>query len=205
VPLWADDHDWAASLAQLATVDGLMLTGGADIDPVIYQGDAQKCEALDPERDRREVEALRFARERLLPTLGICRGMQLMNVCLGEPGQKGSLLPDIEQEPVRHRANSDGSSSFHSVEVYPGTKLASILGGSGTYRVNSRHHQGLREQHLAAGLRIAAVSRDGIVEGVEAPSDWALFGVQCHPERRGEAPEFERVIAALIAIAAERD
>jgi putative glutamine amidotransferase len=117
-----------------------------------------------------------------LPVLAICRGMQLLNVCLG-----GSLLQHIDSGG--HVAG-EGGSAWHEVSVEPGTKLHGVLGAT-RVTVNSRHHQAVTPDRLAPGLRITALSDDGLVEGVEGLSQRWLVGVQWHPERlEDDAPAF---------------
>ncbi len=201
VPLPRDSDCWEA---ELRDVDGLMLTGGVDVDPDLYGVEkSAECQPPDPVRDRRETEALRFALERGLPVLGICRGFQFLNVYLG-----GTLLQDIPTERpealTHHRPEGTERSSFHSLRVLPGTKLETIVGSPGPVGVNSRHHQGMVEGQLAPGLRINALAEDGIVEGLESADGRFLVGVQCHPERPGEAPEMEAVFRALVDAARQR-
>ncbi|MCL5108298.1 MAG: gamma-glutamyl-gamma-aminobutyrate hydrolase family protein [Chloroflexi bacterium] len=198
LPLLADAPDWQAELAR---ADGLLLTGGGDIGAAYYGLDAcAACRAVDPRRDRLELLALETANRRRLPTLGICRGMQFLNVAWPS-ASPGRLLPDLPRQPIRHTLLADRSSSYHMVTVDAGTRLAAILGRTGVLQVNSRHHQGLSRNQLAGGLRAAAVADDGVVEALEAPGDRFVVGVQCHPERSGEAPEMARVFVALVETA----
>ncbi len=203
LPLWRDDPAWEAKMLR---AQGLLLTGGGDIDPVLYGAPERGlcCEGVDRARDERELAAYRLARRYGLPILGICRGMQFLNVLYADGERRGSLLVDLPPGGVRHRAFADKTSAFHAVTVTEGTQLAAILGRGGRYTVNSRHHQGMQVEHLAAGLVPSAVADDGIVEALEAPRERFLLGVQCHPERPGEAPEFAAVIRALVVAAGER-
>ncbi len=200
LPLWSDDPAWEEAIARAR---GLLLTGGGDIDPALYgaAGSRLRCQGVDRERDERELAAFQVARGRGLPILGICRGMQFLNVAFAAGGRRGHLLADLPPSAVRHRAHPDRTSAFHPVTVRVGTQLAAILGRGGPFTVNSRHHQGLQAEHLAAGLVPAAVADDGVVEALEAPGERFLLGVQCHPERPGEAPEFAAVIRALVVAA----
>ena len=202
VPLWDDDENWRARLAES---DGVLFTGGGDISPTLYDGrDGDPAlVSVEPRRDERERAVFAYAWESCLPMLGICRGMQLLNVVYAQGGKPGSLLANVAQTPVRHKSFHDRhrSSAYHDVEVRAGTRLAAIVGGQGTYAVNSRHHQGLHESELAAGLVVSATAPDGLVEAIESPDGRFVLGVQCHPEREGEAPAFVAVIEALVQAA----
>jgi putative glutamine amidotransferase len=160
---------------------GLLLTGGVDIDPRLYgQAPGTQTHEWNRDRDDFELGLLRDALDGDIPVLAICRGHQLLNVCLG-----GGLLQHIDSE--EHRAlNDEGHSSrWHEVSLSGDSRLASIYGFE-KLRVNSRHHQAVTREVLARGLRVAAVSDDGLVEGVESESHTWVVGVQWHPERDEE-------------------
>jgi putative glutamine amidotransferase len=162
---------------RLAEVDGLLLTGGRDVDPRLYgQEPVPETQPPNPERDRMELELLREALDRDLPVLGICRGLQLLNVSHG-----GTLIQHLPGDPHRSsQAPVDSSRPAHEVCVAPDTKLAAIL-GEGQHPVNSRHHQAVAQ--LGAGLRVSAEStKDGIIEGLECPDKKFAVAVQWHPE-----------------------
>ena len=181
----------------LTEATGLMLTGGPDVNPALY-GEAPDPKAklqLNRPRDDMELPLLSQALKRDLPVLAICRGMQLLNVCFGGrlvqdlPGHKGQQRSDGEWEPVHHM-----------IYLSPGSKLAAILGSGGFMRLNSRHHQGLREAQKAPTLLATAYSLDdGLIEGLESPvHDWVI-GVQCHPEREEDVPSsFRRLFQAFV-------
>ncbi len=193
------------ALDALPPFDGLVLTSGVDVDPSRYGAERdERVATIDPGRDEAETTLLEQALAQGIPVLCICRGFQLLNVVQG-----GSLLQHlVDREPHRARRGADGEtveSGWHTVAVEPGTLLASITGG-GELRVNSRHHQAVETHRVAPGVRVAAVSPDGIVEAIEVPGHpWAL-GVQWHPERAemvddpaaaaGAAPLFEAFVAA---------
>jgi gamma-glutamyl-gamma-aminobutyrate hydrolase PuuD len=168
----------------LMVCDGLLLTGGVDVDPSLYNElPHAMTQTPVPGRDALELALLRAALEQDLPVLAICRGVQLLNVCLG-----GSLLQHIEQPG--HVVDEGNVSSWHEVSVQRGTKLYDVL-GAGRVMVNSRHHQAVTPDRLAPGLRVTAMSDDGLVEGVEGTSQRWLVGVQWHPERlENEAVNF---------------
>ena len=145
---------------------------------------SEMCIRDSPKRDQFELDLLRGALVRHMPVLAICRGMHLLNVALG-----GKLIQDIPN----HRAGpaaEDRKSAYHRIYISPGSRLGAIIGAGGFVRVNSRHHQGLREAQKAGPLIASAYSLDdGIIEAVESPDyDWVI-GVQWHPEREDEMPK----------------
>lgn len=192
--------------ASLDGFDGLLLTGGGDVDPGIYGG--RPHPALDPpnaKRDELELTAVRVARERGLPVFGICRGMQVMNVGLG-----GTLYEDVPDqfEPrgglrLRHRQTPDfdRAEPTHEVDLVAGSRIAEILGSS-CVRVNSLHHQAVRR--LAHDLRAVGTTRDGLIEAIEARFESPFFlGVQWHPEEMHDRDGPARTLfAAFVAAAA---
>ncbi len=189
VPLLTTQPEWTAAIRTLC---GLVLSGGNAVDPRRYgQVNEGRCRTVIPERDALEYEAFEFCRDNHLPILGVCRGHQFLNVACG-----GSMLQDLAITTVEHEATGDAS-AFHPVTVTPGTRLAA-LAGAGPVRVNSRHHQGLRAEHGAPGLRVAAVAADGVVEGIEAADGRFLVGIQFHPERPGEVPGMAGIFRLLV-------
>jgi putative glutamine amidotransferase len=176
----------------LDLLDGLVLAGGADIDPASY-GDTPHPETLDtvPERDRFEIALVRAAIERNLPVLGICRGMQLINVAYG-----GTLLQHLPEhfghhEHLRVVGTFDGAD--HDVELIEGT-LAARAAGETHHATKSHHHQGV--DRLGEGLRISGhSSMDGLPEAIEMDDRRFVLGVQWHPE----ADQRSRVVGALVA------
>ena len=164
----------------LSRLDGVLFTGGGDIMTSYYQdADHPKVSGVEADRDRLELLILERVVNDGKPFLGICRGLQLINVGLG-----GTLYADIaDQVPgaARHDCYPDWERDYlaHSVEVGQGTRLAGIL-GEGMVEVNSLHHQAIRE--LAPDLVATAYSPDGIVEAVEMPDHPYGIAVQWHPE-----------------------
>lgn len=180
VPPASEETAAAAAGSVLAAVAGLVLTGGEDVDPRWY-GAAPSPRGGVPHRarDATEIALIRTARAQALPTLAICRGIQIVNVACG-----GSLIQDIPTErsgALNHKQPSARDARTHAVRVEAGTRTADALGAS-VIAVNSFHHQAV--DRLGAGLRVTAHAPDGIVEGVEsAPDDpWWLTAVQWHPE-----------------------
>jgi putative glutamine amidotransferase len=161
----------------LAAVKGLVLTGGEDVDPSEYGAPSQGSEPAHRERDRCELGLVRLAHERNLPTLAICRGIQVVNVALG-----GTLVQDIPSEcpsAIEHQSKVR-EMRVHDVYIEPESKLALAVGAT-KVTVNSSHHQALAR--VAQGLRVTGTSPDGIIEGAEWQGDyWWMLGVQWHPE-----------------------
>lgn len=170
----------------VARVDGLVLTGGDDVDARLYgQEPHPTADAADAARDRSEIALARAARAAGLPTLAICRGVQVLNVAFD-----GTLVQDIaSQRPgalVHTRADARAE-RVHEVALAAGTRLAALCGAP-RIGVNSMHHQAL--DRVADGLRLAARADDGIVEAVEWADDaWWMVGVQWHPEELDRSAE----------------
>jgi putative glutamine amidotransferase len=188
--------------AALSTMDGLLLSGGADVNPSRYGQPNVGSREIEDDRDELEAAAWQAARARGVPVLGICRGLQAINVFSG-----GSILQHVEG----HAGAGWGSGrpATHPLQLVPGTRLAELLGDGdplATLEVNAYHHQGIRSSDLAPGLRAAAwadSSAGPLVEGLESETDQFVVGVQCHPERVDSTPEsFERLFAAFVAEAA---
>jgi len=177
----------------LDAVDGLIFSGGSDLDPSLYGEDAHdQTTGVVRERDDFELSLMRAALERDVPVLAICRGSQVLNVALG--GDLEQHVPDRVGSDV-HKETA-GVFSEHDVEVLGGTRLAAILGERGD--VKSHHHQGFGS--LGEGLRESARAPDGTVEALEDPSRRFTLGVLWHPEEGEDLALFE----ALVAAAAER-
>ncbi|MDQ3244691.1 MAG: gamma-glutamyl-gamma-aminobutyrate hydrolase family protein, partial [Gemmatimonadota bacterium] len=175
-----------AARAIMARVDGLVLTGGEDVDPALYGQDPHpKAGAPNRARDDTEIALVRAARDLHKPVLAICRGPQLLNVALG-----GSLIQDIPSQvpgALGHNADSERATRIHEVEIVPGSLIARAI-GSTRISVNSVHHQSAMD--VAKGLRVTARAPDGIIEGLESDStDWWVMAVQWHPEEMNDSPE----------------
>ncbi|MFN8571854.1 MAG: gamma-glutamyl-gamma-aminobutyrate hydrolase family protein [Gemmatimonadaceae bacterium] len=185
----------------LAAVSGLVLSGGEDVDPLHYGEDRHPATGdPHPERDACELELARWARDHSLPTLAICRGVQLLNVSLG-----GTLIQDIPSlisNAESHEASQQRAARTHAVHVEPDSHLAEALGTT-DLRVNSIHHQAL--DRVAAGLRVTARAADGVIEGVEwSDNNWWALGVQWHPEELTDTSEaWDRRLFAAFAAACE--
>jgi putative glutamine amidotransferase len=180
----------------LAKLDGLILAGGADIDPASYgeERDPQTHDTV-PERDRFEVALTRAAIERDLPVLGICRGMQLINIACG--GTLIQHLPDRFGHGEHRRVVGSFEGSDHEVNLVEGS-LAQEAAGQPVHTTKSHHHQGV--DCLGAGLVISGTSvfEDELAEAIEVPGKSFVLGVQWHPEADPESS----VVAALVDAAA---
>jgi len=190
----------AASLEQLgAKLQGLLLTGGGDMDPARF-GQAPHPTLYDvaPSRDTLETSALNLSLARGVPVLAVCRGVQVLNVALG-----GTLYQDVATEPgtqIPHSQKEPRDQPTHKVKITPGSRLAATL-GTDELEVNSMHHQAIHR--LGRGLTAVAWAPDQLVEGAEI-SDPARFvlGVQWHPEELvGHSEPARRLFSALVAAA----
>ena len=180
VPLLVRDE--TALRAIYERLDGVFLAGGVDVDPLAYNEDRlDVCGRTDPDRDQVEILLTRWAMADGKPVLGVCRGMQVIDVACG-----GTLLQDVGQAPERYLKHdyfpTQGYARdylAHEAMVVPGSFLHRVYGGA-TISVNSMHHQGIRT--LAPDLTASVHAPDGLIEGVEGTTDSFLAGVQWHPE-----------------------
>lgn len=170
-------------------IDGLLLPGGWDVDPVLYGEEPDpKIGDIDPELDETEIRLFKLARTEHIPVLGICRGQQVINVAMG-----GSLIQHLEGHEVRAFGRKHLA---HAAVVDPESELGHAAEGR-QIKVNSLHHQAVRS--VASGLRQTATGDDGTIEGLES-DDGLIVAVQCHPEElTGDLPWatklFERFVA----------
>jgi putative glutamine amidotransferase len=199
IPLGLADKEWLALMERL---DGILLPGGGDIAPAIYAGDEtdQTVRSIDPERDELELWLARHAAANDVPLLAICRGLQVVNVALG-----GTLWEDIYSGmpgAIVHDYNRRNERDYlaHEVQVEHGSRLAYVLETNGSIRVNSLHHQGIRQ--LAPGLMPVAWAPDGLVEAVEMRAHRFALAVQWHPEAMLERDaRMHRLFRGLVAAA----
>ena len=160
----------------ITCLDGILFTGGGDLDPARYAEVAHReVGALDPERDAYELPLARAAVQRGLPVFGICRGAQLLNVALG--GTLVQHLPDVTSQ--EHRAKDQWAEEVHTVRVLAGSRLGKIV-GKDVIGVNSLHHQAVSA--LGGGLIASGRAEDGTIEAIEGTGTTRLLGVQWHPE-----------------------
>ena len=174
--------------ATLGLVDGLVFTGGSDLDPELYGAEPHpETNGIIRERDDFELALMQAALERDVPMLAICRGSQVLNIALG--GDLEQHVPDRTGTEVHKEVN--GVFAEHGVEVLPDTRLGSLLGGR--HDVKSHHHQGFGT--LGTGLREAARAPDGTVEALEDPDRRFTMGVLWHPEAGEDLALFEALVA----------
>jgi gamma-glutamyl-gamma-aminobutyrate hydrolase PuuD len=199
----------------LRTMDGLLLSGGPDLDPTLYGGTPGGAKAPDTDRDRLDRVAWQAAEQRPLPVLGICRGMQAINVFSG-----GSLIQDVSSHAGT--PYGQGEAEMHDLDVEPQSKLGraiaaaapdGLAAGDATdplleLQVNTYHHQAIGAEQLAQTLRAVAwaPSEAGrLVEGFEGRGERWLVGIQCHPERTESTPEeLEGLFTAFVRAAQSR-
>lgn len=168
----------AGNAAEAETCDAILLSGGGDVDPVLYGGPAghPKLGGVDPERDRFERTVMDGLLRRPRPFLGVCRGMQFVNVYMG-----GTLIPDVEDAGYPSHRAAPGAQTFHPIAITGPGLLAGAVGAT-LGVVNSSHHQAVGT--VAPALRAVARSEDGLVEALELPGFERFFLlVQWHPER----------------------
>lgn len=183
-----------------ASMDGLLLTGGADVDPARYGAPNLGSVDVEPDRDELEAAAYGAAQARGVPVLGICRGLQVMNALSG-----GSLIQHVDGHAGPGYGH--GAPLTHALRLVPGSRLAQALGMGGaagdTVVVNSYHHQAVRVEGLAPGFVASGFSPSpagDLVEGLESAADgpWRM-AVQCHPERTESTPRnFERLFELFV-------
>ena len=191
--------DEAARADALAAMDGLLISGGADLHPERYGRPDRGSQTVELDRDALEHEAWTAAQERGLPVLGICRGFQAINVFSG-----GTLLQHVDGHQGPRWGK--GPALIHPLRVAPGSRLARILfptnAGGGVVRVNSYHHQAVRAEDLAPGLAASGWSSSpagDLVEALEAADGRFVFALQCHPEREESTPPaFERLFGVFV-------
>lgn len=187
--------------ALLSRLDGVILTGGGDVEPSLYNGATHdSVYGVHRERDLFEMEVARYAAEQRMPTLAICRGIQVLNVALG-----GTLIADIPSQVdggFDHFVTGNGAArrAHQAVRLEDGCGLAQLFGTTKLH-VNSLHHQAVAEP--APGLRPVAWSDDGVIEALEPESDWPLLAVQWHPENLVETETAAQDLFSELVAAAQ--
>ena len=203
IPLVGDEPETMRGIYE--ELDGIFLPGGADIDPANYGEERHaRCDKGDPARDEVELSLVKWALVDHKPVLGVCRGLQLVNLAAG-----GTLYQDLaEQMPgsLKHDYFPFGGRYArdylaHDVQIAENTKLAEIY-GAGAVKVNSMHHQGIRR--LGVDLLASAVAPDGLVEGIESTDGFYLVAVQWHPEVLVDnCPRTQRLFESFIEAASD--
>ena len=182
----------------LGRVDGLVLSGGPDLAPSAYGAQPHiQLGPTEPHLDRFEYAVAREAVRLRLPTLGICRGAQTLNVVRG--GTLHQHLPDVIGDTIAHRQVTDGRIPTHPVAISPESRLAGVLGTT-QLNVNSFHHQAV--DRLGAGLSACAWAPDGTIEAIEDPGQPFLLAVQWHAETLREIPEHLALFEELARVSA---
>lgn len=175
IPSYDDEK---ALVSILDRLDGIVLSGGADIDPDYLGEEPLDCVSINPRRDAQELMLVRLAVDRQIPVLGICRGIQVLTAALG-----GKLYQDIktqhDTEPINHSQTIARGLPSHDVRLEKDSLLHEFF-GKDTLAVNSFHHQAVKE--VPSGFRVTAVAPDGIIEGMESTEFRPILGVQWHPE-----------------------
>jgi putative glutamine amidotransferase len=204
IPLLKDDLGTLRAIYE--RIHGVFLTGGVDVDPAAYgEQRFEFCGRSDPPRDAVELTLLRWALADRKPVLGVCRGIQVMNVAVG-----GTLYQDVGQQrrnAIKHdyfptTGGFPRDRLSHPLRVTPHSRLATILEET-NLQVNSMHHQGIKD--LAPGLTPTAFAPDGLIEGVEGNNGQYLIGVQWHPEELvATQPAMRRLFGSFVEAAASR-
>jgi putative glutamine amidotransferase len=185
--------------ASLENLDGVLLTGGGDIDPSLYHETRHpKTNEPDAARDTFELELARLALSNNVPMLGVCRGLQVVNVAGG-----GTLIQDIPSEinqALSHEVNSPLYAIAHEVWVARGSALSRVmqeqLADGEILQVNSRHHQAIK--HAASGFDVSATAPDGVIEAIERPGARFCMAVQWHPENFWRTGEFRALFEEFV-------
>jgi len=184
--------------ALLQHVDGVLIPGGADVNPALY-GEVKKeySQTPDDDRDALELALIGKAMEKRLPILAICRGFQILNIKFG-----GSLYQDIEKEmknSIKHDYHNDGPRSLlaHRMSLTKDSLISKIIGEL-DLKVNSLHHQGIKD--LGKGLVAVGVAPDGLIEAIESPGYPYLIGMQWHPEELTDDPVWKRFFDDFIEV-----
>lgn len=193
------EHEGAAE-SLIDVIDGLLITGGADIHPGYFgQKPHKKLSRTTAARDKFELQAISLALKKEIPILGVCRGLQVLNVSFG-----GTLYQDLSCIPrriLRHTDPGQTGKVFHKVEVSRGSKLHRITGRS-SIEVNSSHHQAIDVP--GEGLRATAFSTDGVIEGIEHADFDFVIGVQWHPESIYRRTHSKRLFRVFVIESAAR-
>ena len=183
----------------LGIADGLLLTGGGDVDAASYGAAAENVSDPDAEADAWELALIAAARDRSLPTLAVCRGAQLL--AAAHSGRLAQRLTASEaHQDLDGLAPEEILSARHPIELVPGSRVQRALGGAARIAVNTIHHHGIADP---GDLLVTATAPGGVIEAVEPRTDWPCVGVQWHPEKMHE-PSQRGLFAQLVAACRER-
>jgi putative glutamine amidotransferase len=181
-------------------LDGLILSGGVDVNPKFYgEEPVTGLGEIDEDRDRTEIQLTKMAYKRGLPIFAICRGIQMLNISLG-----GTLYQDIAnqvKESIYHTQNAAKSVTTHTVRVESQTALYQIFKRK-TAWVNGKHHQAVKD--VARGFRVGAKAPDGVIEAIENPSKKFVLGVQWHPEGTWRSDTYSKKLFRAFINAAKK-
>lgn len=180
---------------QLAQVDGVLLTGGDDISPLLINEEPMRMIGdVNPYRDEIELHIAKYCLKQSIPILGVCKGMQVMAIACG-----GKVYQDIylgEEERLEHKQTAPGWAEWHSIKLVPSTKLYDIFDNKDKIAVNSFHHQGVKS--VIEPLRVCARSEDNLIEAFEHTDHPFYIGVQWHPERMIYTPLQQNIFNSFI-------
>jgi putative glutamine amidotransferase len=198
-PLAVLEGDPDAALEVLDHVDGLLLLGGADLDPATYGAERHDTVyGVDRDRDAVEIALVREALDRAMPVLAVCRGLQVLNVALG--GTLVQHIPDLGGT-TRHGVPGGGGTVMHDVKVEPDSLLADITGAE-VLATSSHHHQAI--EALGEGLHVTARADDGVIEAVERDGPGWMVAVQWHPEDTADTDPAHQALFDALGDAARR-
>ena len=195
IPMIIPIHESDMTDDYVHAIDGLVLSGGVDVNPEFYgEQPAENLAATDPARDAREFKLIKAATQQHKPILGICRGMQIMNVYMG-----GTLIQDInshQEQTLAHELLDDMEKQVHGVAVEKHSRFYHLL--ANIHDVNSVHHQAIKK--LGKDLKVAATAYDGVIEAIESVDENIdFFGVQFHPESLvNEFPEYLTIFEDIV-------
>jgi len=186
--------------AQMSLIDGLLLSGGIDVNPLVYGEEPHpQLGPIYPKRDTHELHLVKIAQETNKPILGICRGLQLLNAAFG--GTLYQDIPHMTNTDIQHAQKVQKHISTHTVDLKPGTILQQIF-GSTSLLTNSLHHQAIKQ--LASVFTVNAQTKDGLIEGIENQANPFILAVQWHPEMMvAYEPQMQKLFDYFVKVVAQ--